>query len=420
MSEKKGFRSVGSPTNLLKEEKMSGLNRITLAGAAVVALVVFGPVGTASAFHDGGVAHCDGCHTMHNSAENRTLTGDDPSLGDHLLIGSDTSSTCLDCHDGAERYHVKSDDGSNVGQGGDFFWMTVDYNVEVRPGTFRFFSKDDHGHNVIAENFGMFEDANPDNSQAPGGTYPASALGCTSCHDPHGRAGGGTAAGLEPISVSGSYGATPDPGTRAGNFRLLGDNSYIPPGGGLAMAPAPIALTTSGGFYSYGAKTDYGTGMSEWCASCHTDYLDAYPAKHPAASDALVGDALGSPGDNYNKYLKTGDFNDTISQADAYDSLVPIERGTDDQSLLDVDSTFGADALSAVMCLTCHRAHASANPNAGRWDFEVELLSHSNALQAGGAPLGSAVYYKDGLVINVAGVYGDFQRSLCNKCHVQD
>ena len=68
---------------------MSGINRMTLIGAAVVALVVFGPVG-ASAFHAGGVAHCDGCHTMHNSADNpaNNLDGND-----HLLKGSDASST---------------------------------------------------------------------------------------------------------------------------------------------------------------------------------------------------------------------------------------------------------------------------------------------------------------------------------------
>ena len=27
----------------------------------------------AAAFHDGGVAHCNGCHTMHNSENNATI-----------------------------------------------------------------------------------------------------------------------------------------------------------------------------------------------------------------------------------------------------------------------------------------------------------------------------------------------------------
>ena len=57
-------------------------------------LITFGLGGTALAFHDGGVAHCDGCHTMHNSVDGATVTtGADP--GTSLTIGSDASSTCL-------------------------------------------------------------------------------------------------------------------------------------------------------------------------------------------------------------------------------------------------------------------------------------------------------------------------------------
>ncbi|MDD3620249.1 MAG: hypothetical protein PHX57_12730, partial [Desulfobulbaceae bacterium] len=105
--------------------------------------------------------------------------------------------------------------------------------------------------------------------------------------------------------------------------------------------------------------------------------------------------------------------------------LVPIETGTTDQSTLvnaGVTSMVGADANSQVMCLSCHRAHASAFNNMGRWDFETEFLANSAVLNpaAANVPATAVPYYGDGLEIDVATRYGEFQRSLCNKCHVQD
>ena len=382
---------------------------LTLLGVALAGLLTLGLAGTAFALHDGGVGHCDACHTMHNSADN-------PAQGatnNTLLKGSDASSTCLNCHDGAGSYHIKSTDGSNVNQGGDFYWMTLDYTVVI-DGTPVLFSKDDHGHNVIATDFGMFADADPDNVTAPGGTYLSANLGCTSCHDPHGKVAGGTANGGSPISVSGSYGAAdPVDGSIHGNYRLLGDTSYVAPGGVAFTAAAPVARATNVSGSSYGAIVDYGAGMSEWCTNCHTDYIND-SQKHPSGD----GEHLNGYGDNYNAYVATGDM--TGGPLTAFDGLVPFERGVTDGSLLSDAPIAGTDASSNVMCLSCHRAHASANANAGKWDFEVELIAESHALDSADVPAGAAVYYKDGAVTDIVTEYGPYQRSLCNKCHVQD
>ena len=73
------------------------------------------------------------------------------------------------------------------------------------------------------------------------------------------------------------------------------------------------------------------------------------------------------------------------------------------------------------MCLTCHRAHASAHNNAGRWDFEVdEFIAESAALVSPDVPSTAVPYYGDGAEIDVVTTYGEYQRSLCNKCHVKD
>ena len=63
---------------------------------------------------------------------------------------------------------------------------------------------DNMGHNVVATDFGLTVDGT--NTTAPGGTYPASNLGCDSCHDPHGQ-------------VDGRYRDWPAPDLRIGLLR---------------------------------------------------------------------------------------------------------------------------------------------------------------------------------------------------------
>jgi len=377
---------------------MRKTNRMMVPGIAVLAgLLAFGLAGTASAFHGGGVAHCDGCHSMHNSADNPvegTPNGD-------LLKGTDASSTCLNCHEGAgsaNSYHSLSTDATVWSPGGDFFWLTESYSFTNWAGT-QDSDPDNMGHNVVASDFGLTVDAT--NTAAPGGTYASADLGCDSCHDPHGQVNGGATA---PISVSGSYGEVPPAGTIAGNYRLLGDATF-----GLDAAPV-------GGFFG---ETDdhhpaYGANMGEWCASCHGDYInDSH--RHPSGN----GQHLNGEASNYNDYVATGDL--TGDDTTSYLALVPFELQQIDPAVLVLrsESTAGPDGTSNVMCLTCHRAHASAFNNIMRWDTEVELLAESlpgaTELAAMGAVADSAYY---GRVIGTD--FGDYQRSLCNKCHIQD
>ena len=361
--------------------------------------------GIAFAFHDGGVAHCDGCHSMHSGA----------ASGPSLQKGSDASSTCLNCHNGAARYHVSSADGSNTNEGGDFHW-TVDngYTYVVR-GSTRTFDFDNAGHNMLAADFGMVNDATL--TVAPGGSYPAAGLGCSSCHDPHGQANGGTAGGALPISVSGSYGAVPDVGTQAGNYRILFDSNKV----GFAE-DAPIARANS---YD-GAFVQYGSGMSGWCANCHTSFYSNSAAGGMHPTDVAVPTT-------YNSYVATGNFTGDV--ATAYDPLVPIERGitTASSDLPDPEDAAtagrGAEGAAQVMCLSCHRAHSSAFGNALRGDMTEAFLAETWISLGSSVPATAAPFYKGGVSIDVADAgtgnpftdgYGHYQRSLCNKCHVQD
>ena len=152
----------------------------------VAVMVTFGLSASAMAFHDGGVAHCDGCHTMHNTGA-LSETGeiyDNAAIG-NLLKGNNASAVCLNCHEGNGTYHVLSDprDGGNLTPGGDFAWVTLTWTWTER-GEQMSSLGDSHGHNVVAPNFGLDVDAR--SAQAPGGNFSSLLLACSSCHDPHG------------------------------------------------------------------------------------------------------------------------------------------------------------------------------------------------------------------------------------------
>jgi hypothetical protein len=392
-----------------------GMKKINLfIGFLAAVLLSLGLGATAQAFHDGGVAHCDGCHTMHNSKDGQSIIegGIVGTAGEHLTIGADPGSTCLNCHEGSGSYHIYSSDGTNLTPGGDFYWLDKIFTYH----THRDVTRNGHsfGHNVIAADYGLVQD--PVLNKAPGGTFQSAWLSCSSCHDPHGKK---VTNYTGPPEVSGSYGADPAV-EHTGNYRLLADVGYEPgPGHTFTNAP-PIATTSS--FFGPGrnetdsSHTDYGQGMSEWCANCHSGFLSASVGehRHPASNTSTLGGTIST---NYNAYVATGDTGG--SPATAYLALVPFERGVADPAVLDPSTPKGPDGSSNVMCLTCHRAHVSAFPNAGRWDFETEFLADSHPQTGDGGASGTdqlnSYYGRD-----VETVFGLGQRSLCNKCHIKD
>ena len=228
-------------------------SKISLVGLVfLVAVVAFLMGGTnPQAFHSGGVAECAGCHSMHEPAK----------AGSFLLVGTDSSSTCLTCHAYTEAtpssYHVVTK-GTTFGTGntpiertpgGDFAWLKTNF-VGGEAGQTR-------GHNIVAADFGYTADT--DNTTSPGGgNYTSSNLGCASCHDPHSparRLSDGTyKTGLTmgqataPIIGSGSYNtsAVPVAGQAVGVYRLLRglgakiDGVTYPNSVAIAVAPSRL------------------------------------------------------------------------------------------------------------------------------------------------------------------------------------
>lgn len=382
----------------------------------LTAFVAVGNIATlagAASFHNGGVGQCDGCHTMHRSQL------DAPAVSSSLLAGTDPSSVCLNCHAGwgpAGAASILSSDGSALTPGGDFYWLNKNFSWIDG-----WSDGQSHGHNVIAQDFGLFPDTN--RLEAPGGNYPSLSLGCTSCHDPHGKVNGGTESGNVPISGSGSYGELAAPGTIRGNYRLLGDSQYNGDklsGGYPFNSDAPVARQSL--LVPYGesdtSHVDYGSGMSEWCANCHISYqIDNHDVTGGSGFKHAAGNNKNLEANmiiQYNTYISTGDLSGV--SATAYLQFVPFERNTTDTSLLDPNSTLGPDGNSNVMCLSCHRAHASAFRAMGRWDFDATLLIDSHPMIGDGGVSGlDPLYSYYGRDISTD--FGPGQQTFCEKCH---
>jgi len=338
--------------------------RLGVLALAAGVLAVGGP---AAAFHEKGVANCNGCHVTHGGETSGALVG--PSVDKGLLLAESPSDVCLLCH--AQRLGaVLSRDPLvpplETGPGNFAFLMEDNLN-DAPGGALRPILGDAAGHNLVAPGHGLRAD--PRYALAPGGTFPSSKLGCTSCHDPHGNA----------------------------SFRMLHGVGPIQGGVATFTRPAPDALGTDVGSGPETARhhTAYRAGMSDWCGNCHGQYHQGGSGsafKHPV--DRALGAEIVRRYDEY-----AGDAHPTAGvAAQAYLPEVPFEDPASTTT-----STSGPGPASRVMCLSCHRAHATSSPAAGRWDFKVALLS-DDGRASGSHP-----------IPNPYG--GSTQGSLCSKCH---
>ena len=409
---------------------------ITAAG-----LIIIGLTNVSEAFHSGGVAECSGCHSMHTAK------------GGPLLAGSDQSSTCLNCHEhagdtGPSSYHISTAPGDmpagkpplQRSPGGDFGWLKKNYTMTIR-GTTSTEQGETHGHSIVATDFGYVADST--NTKAPGGTFVSANLGCHSCHDPHGefrRLSDGTitrpapgATTFAPIIASGSYNNSPDPapGQAVGVYRLLGGIGYL--AGGVTFTVNPPAAVAPSTYNRTEATTQtrvaYGQGTSRWCAQCHPDmHTDSGKLVHPV--DQNLGTSITN---NYNSYVRSGEMSGSPSSS--YLSLVPYEENSTDYTALKTFAATsgttplaGPSSTARVMCLSCHRAHASGWTEMARWNNEGEFMVY-NSLWPGldttptvpqfargrQSAETQAAYYD-----RLPTVFASYQRLLCNKCHAKD
>ena len=426
----------------------------TLLTGLMTILLAIGVEKQAAAFHNGGVAPCEGCHIMHNSTQG---TGNPELSNAYLLRQQDPSALCLNCHEqrgdvGPTLYHISTPYAElligvppkQLTPGGDFGWLNKTYSWTTALGQpMQYSIGERHGHNIVALDYQYSADSV--NSTAPGGSYPAAGFSCTSCHDPHGRyrrnADGSITTTGQAIVRSGSFASSPDPvSTRSvGVYRMLGGKNYQPKtltGSYAFLNDPPAAVAPDRPNRSENTtqtRVAYGSGMSEWCQNCHPNmHTFAYPGRtnlvHASGNSTKLGVTRMN---NYSRYLNSGSILSSPSTT-LYLSLVPFEEGTSDYTTLKAhaktDDSYlnGPDGASNVMCLTCHRAHASGWDGSTRWNTKTAfVVSNGFYSQQGNAyqPYGQGRSEAEALQAyygKPASVFGLNQDTLCNKCHIGD
>jgi hypothetical protein len=408
---------------------------VRVVALTVLALILSGAT-SALAFHNDSTFSCFGCHN------------DKPSDHIYNLIGTDQSSTCLRCHQRKDRdylewgdhYICTPDDKMPTGlppleltPGGDFGWLKKDYVWKNEEGVREYSSGQEHGHNIVAADFGYA--ASYIFLKAPGGEYPSSALHCTSCHDPHGtyrRNWDGSISTDGPhINASGSYNDSPDPdiNSSVSVYRMLGGMHYQPKSlnGEFMFKNDPPAAVSPSHYNRPEALTQtrvaYGAGMSEWCRNCHLNYSTK---GHRAGNTVAITNQMAKL---YNSY-SSGD-----SPLKSYLSLVPFEVGSTDYALLkklatNDDSQLQGPVSANVSCLSCHRAHASGWKYGLRFNYGVRWMTvvDSSGNAAYPDPSKDPVCAQGHSIAETKKAYYDREATrfgarrgpLCSKCHAKD
>jgi hypothetical protein len=412
---------------------------------------------------------CEACHAQQVSSGVQASTGQSTdgltdatattgtiTTGNFMLRGSDPGSTCLLCHEAPRGTsqpkgycNTTSQDDlllslppAQLTPAGDYGWLKKNYTWQDENGSVGSSPGQRHGHNVVALDFNFIADTG--RPVAPGGTYPAGSLSCISCHDPHGnfrRSADGTisSSGL-PIIGSGSYSNSPNPDASNSvmSYRMLAGKGYQPkslPAIAQFTADPPAAVappTYNRAETASDTRVAYGSGMSEWCQNCHGQMHSNGTAGgmgHPAGNTAKFSERTASI---YNYYVKSGNI--TGAAGNSYSSLVPYEMGTNDYAVLKEAANSDGSNLKGptggspnVMCLSCHRAHASGWDSMTRWNMQATFLVYDERYP--GLDNGASASYAQGrteaevrktFYDRPASRYASHQRSLCNKCHGQD
>lgn len=335
--------------------------------AALCILLLAAPAMAARpGFHAGGVGTCEQCHVMHDAASGQiALDGTRP-----LLLAESSTDLCLTCHGPTGVFGLDPLAPPRELGAGNFVFLLENNLNDAAGGVLAPIAGEAAGHSIVSLSRGTMPDTRW--STAPGGTFPSSALGCTSCHDPHGNR----------------------------SFRMLRGVGPVQGGVATFVYPAPTAVgldtTDPKVRETRTTHTAYQAGMSQWCANCHGLYHQEAGGsfEHPVHVALGTGERR-----RYERY--EGDAAPlTGIAADSYIAEVPFE-----DRLAATNSTAGPTAASRLNCLTCHRAHASSAPASGRWDFSVYRLDQDGVV-SGSYPLPNPYP-------------GVEQGQLCGKCHGQ-
>ncbi len=304
---------------------------------------------------------CSNCHVMHASQQGTASTPND-----YLL-----NNNCLGCHSGTNATDATAPAVPYVYTAG-----VSDLTTSLAGGNFKFADDNDrYGHNPVELSGGVDTTLTSPpgwkigfnaNGQV-GGTTPNWGSNNLSCAGIYGCHGKHDATGVTGSHHLNATGAITTPSTVATSYRFLfgikgyeaADYEFSP----LATTGAHnvyYGVARTGSESSADTPTDTAT-MSYFCAECHGIFHSGASSNEGIAD---VGDTfLTSPWIRHPVDISmptTGEY----SGYSAYRPDVPVASSDVSDGSLTV--TNAADRI--VMCLSCHRAHASPYPASLRWD----------------------------------------------------
>ncbi|MHA2315836.1 MAG: cytochrome c3 family protein, partial [Candidatus Hermodarchaeia archaeon] len=341
------------------------------------------------------ISTCSDCHTMHNSQNNTTMRG--ASAG----VQPGPSPECNDCHADIRKILLQMDclgcHAQNPGGVANIVnsnWPQIAHNnsIDLAGGNYRdLFSSlgnpDSHGHNV--HGFGNAEIAadsdlanNPPGYEAnydpsSGGYDTATVAGQIMCAGQNGCHGNRdqvssyaamnkTHHADDSMLKFGSIAEGQQGSTSGTSYRFL----YKVLGGEDSDWQASVSATDhneyKGALFGGRGQTQNWsdvTTISDLCAECHGVYH----------AGGLVGDIGIGSSSPWLRHPTDAQIPNTGEYASytAYSTEAPVARVTIPNSPSNAVNPGTDDAI--VMCLSCHRAHASPYPDALRWDYSTMI-----------------------------------------------
>lgn len=339
---------------------------------------------------------CSNCHTMHNSQGGDPMTLDDSATpNENLTVGS-----CVGCH-------AQGGSTTTVNIGPDIIPQVMHSSESpLAGGNFGYITglagsgeSDSKGHNIVALTGAdsVFTGLQP----PPGalnvnGTaiHPQSIfmrsdiLGCDGINGCHGYRAIGGSADFFPNGVFGAHhnnagGKLDNPTTHANSYRFLFGVKGYESSDWQASAnvgnhneyfgrSTPVTLGCSatschappGGI----VKPADGT-ISQFCATCHGNFHSLDNGYSEG-----IGTTATSPFKRHPTDLALPTSGEYVAYT-VYNLDAPVARTI----VPDTPSAVVTPGSDAVMCLTCHLAHASNYPDMLRWDYTTMIAGSAGA-----------------------------------------
>ena len=318
----------------------------------------------------GGV--CSGCHTMHNSQDNLPMTYDSTTTPNEKLL----RGGCIGCHAQNTAANIVDPGGADIPQ------VLHTNGTDLAGGNFdEVISDETHGHNVVTFS-GIVTDTN--NATPPGylagydpnGSSFSSAdlvcAGTSGCH-------GDRSESNEFQAISGSHHGDDSILKYGTDFTRTGQGADGPTSyrylNGVEGAEdsdwqATVGATDHNSYYAevYGGRdagnSDVDT-ISELCGQCHGSF-------HQGGLTGDDGIGSASPWVRHPTDVVIPNTGEYSSISSVYQDETPVGRTALADDLAASATGTVTAGTDTVMCISCHRAHGSAQPDMLRFSYTTQ------------------------------------------------